>query len=123
MSSYTTVITHDTKVFVHPNISHQYCYNIIQFLLERHHYASKNEKLKFSNFSSDIDYSSKTEVFRDIMCLIINQCESRRTKGGIRGHKVSANSAAQASEASLPLLLKFELCLYIVYIRVFQKIG
>ena len=33
----------------------------------------KNLKIdKFGDFFSDIDYSSKTDVFRDVICLIIN---------------------------------------------------
>ena len=35
---------------------------------------------KFSDFSSDIDYSSKTYVFRDVIYHIINQCEPRSPK-------------------------------------------
>ena len=31
-------------------------------------------KLKFDVFSSDIDYKSKTDIFRDVISLIINQC-------------------------------------------------
>ena len=55
---------------------------------------------KFSNFSCDIDYS-RTEVFRDDISVIINQCEPRRPKGAASGHKVSASRAAQANEARL----------------------
>ena len=37
----------------------------------------KNFKIdKFCDFSSDIDYKSKTDVFKDVSYLIINQCES-----------------------------------------------
>ena len=56
---------------------------------------------KFGDFSSDIDYQSRTDVFRDAISLIINQCEPRRPNGASGGHKVSANRAAQASEARL----------------------
>ena len=55
---------------------------------------------KFVDFSCDIDYHSRTDVFRDVTHLIINQCEAMRPKG------VSANRAAQASEARLLLLLQ-----------------
>ena len=34
---------------------------------------------KFGDFSCDIDYDSRTDVFRDVLSLIINQCDSRRT--------------------------------------------
>ena len=56
---------------------------------------------KFRDFSSDIDYNSRTYIFRDDIFLIMNQCDSRRPKGASGGHKVSASRAAQASEARL----------------------
>ena len=56
---------------------------------------------KFGDFSCDIDYNSQTDVFRDVISLIINQCAPRRPKGASGGHKVSASRAAQASEARL----------------------
>ena len=30
---------------------------------------------KFGDFSSDIDYHSRTDIFRDAISLIINQCD------------------------------------------------
>ena len=39
------------------------------------------------DFSSDIDYHSKTDIFR-VICLIINQCEPRRPKASSGGHCV-----------------------------------
>ena len=56
---------------------------------------------KFGDFSCDADYDSKTNIFRDVISLIINQCDPRRPKGGSGGHFVSASRAAQASEARL----------------------
>ena len=62
----------------------------------------KNFKIgKFGDFLSDIDYNSRTDIFRDAISLIINQCDPRRPKGASGGHKVSASRAAQASEARL----------------------
>ena len=55
----------------------------------------KNLKIdKFNYVSSDIDFNSKTDIFRDVISFIINQCEPRHASGG---HKVSASRAAQAS--------------------------
>ena len=54
---------------------------------------------KFGDFSCDIDYNSRTDVFRDVIPLIINQCYPRRSQGASGGHKVSASRAAQANEA------------------------
>ena len=60
----------------------------------------KNFKIdKFDDFSSDIDFKSKTDIFRDAISLIINQCDPRRPKGTSGGHKVSTSRAAQASES------------------------
>ena len=55
----------------------------------------------FGDFSCDINYNSKTDVFRDVISLITNQCDSRSPKGASGGHKVSASRAAKASEARL----------------------
>ena len=65
---------------------------------------------KFGDFSCDRVYNSRTDVFRDDISLIINQCDLRRPKGASGGHKVSASRAAQASEARLYI--------YILYIYV-----
>ena len=61
----------------------------------------------FGDFSCDIDYSSRTGVFRDVISVVINQCDPRRPKGASGGHFVSASRAAQASEARLyPLFVE-----------------
>ena len=62
----------------------------------------KNFKIdKFDDFSSEIDFTTKMDIFRDVISLIINQCDPRRPKGASGGHEVSASRAAQASEARL----------------------
>ena len=33
------------------------------------------KKFKFGDFSCDIDYYSRTDLFRDVISLIINQCD------------------------------------------------
>ena len=39
----------------------------------------KNLKIdKFGYFSCDLDYNSRTDVFRDVISLLINQCDPRR---------------------------------------------
>ena len=61
----------------------------------------KNLKIdKFGNFSSDIYFNNKKDVFSDFYH-IINQCEPRRTKGASGGYKVSTSRQAQASKARL----------------------
>ena len=62
----------------------------------------KHQKIdKFCNFSSDIDYNSNTDLFRDIIYLIINQCKPRHPQAATCEHKVSASRAAHASETRL----------------------
>ena len=39
---------------------------------------------KFGAFSCDIDYNSRTDVFRDAISLIINQCHLQATEGSLR---------------------------------------
>ena len=56
---------------------------------------------KFCDFSGDIDYISKIEVFMDVIYLIINLYRPRLPKGPSGGQKVSACRAAQESEAGL----------------------
>ena len=47
----------------------------------------KNKKIdKFGDFTSDIDYNSRTYVLSDVIYLIINHCEPRRPKGASCGH-------------------------------------
>ena len=46
---------------------------------------------KFGDFSCDIDYNSWTDVFRDVISLIFNQCNPRLPKGASGGHKVSTS--------------------------------
>ena len=68
-----------------------HCYDVI--------ITHKKTTDKFDDFSSDIDYNSRTDVFRDVISFIINQCEPRRPKGASGGHKVSASRAAQQANA------------------------
>ena len=51
----------------------------------------------FRDFSCDIDYSSRSGVFRDVISLIINHCDPKRPQCNSCGHKVSASRAAKAS--------------------------
>ena len=45
----------------------------------------KNFKIdKFGDFSSDIDFNTKMDIFRDDISLIINQCHLQVTEGSPR---------------------------------------
>ena len=63
---------------------------------------------KFGDFSSDIDFNSKKNKFRDVISLIINHCDPRRPKGASGRHKVSAGSAIKQS------------ALVYIYIRIYK---
>ena len=65
--------------------------------------SSKNDDLSlcYDVIITHQKFNSMTVVFRDVISLIINQCDPRRPKGPSGGHKVSASRAAQASEARL----------------------
>ena len=56
---------------------------------------------KFCDFSSNIDFLTKIDICRDVISLIIKQCDPRRPKGSSGGHNVSTSRAAQASESRL----------------------
>ena len=73
-----------------------------------HHFAMTSSLLikileidKFGVLSSDIDFKTKMDIFRDGTSRLINQCHLQATEGSFGGHKVSASRAAQASEARL----------------------
>ena len=73
-----------------------------------HHFAMTSSLLikilkidKFCVFSSDIDFKTKMDIFRDDKSRLINQCHLQATEGASGGHEVSASHAAQASEARL----------------------
>ena len=83
------------------------CCNYQQKMIT-HHFVMTSSLLikifkidKFVDFSWDIDYNSRTHVFRDVIFLIINQCDPRRPKGASGGHIVSASRAAHSSKARL----------------------
>ena len=59
----------------------------------------KNDK--FGDISSEIDYNSKTDVLREVIYLIINQCELTPLMGDAGRQTLSVSCAAQASKARL----------------------
>ena len=63
----------------------------------------------FGDFTCDIDYNSRTDVFRDVISLIINQCDPMRPKGSSGGHKVSASSASKRSALIYISINKYKL--------------
>ena len=61
---------------------------------------------KISDFSCDKDYNSRTDVFRDFISLIINQCDPRRPKGASGGHSVRQPRSASKRSAIVHLKLQ-----------------
>ena len=53
---------------------------------------------KLGDFSCDSDYSSRTDVFRDVISLRNNQCDPRRPQGASGGHKMSASRVVQQTK-------------------------
>ena len=48
----------------------------------------------FGDFSCDIDYHSRTDIIRDAIYLIINQCDPRRPKGSVRQPRSASKRSA-----------------------------
>ena len=73
------------------------CYNVIithqNFIID-----------KFGDFSSDIDFNTKIDIFKDVISLIINQCDLRRPKGASGGQFVSAGGALWAPVVTIDKL-------------------
>ena len=64
------------------NVDSSLCYDVIII-------PQKITKIgTFCDFSSDIDFNSETNIFRDVISLIINQCDPRRPKCASGGHCV-----------------------------------
>ena len=59
---------------------------------------------KFVDFSRDIDYISRTDVFRDVLSFIINQCDPRRPQGASGGHII--RQPRNASKRSALIIVK-----------------
>ena len=60
---------------------------------------------KFGDFPCDIDYKSRTDVFRDVIPVIINQCDPRRLRGTQSVRQPRSASKRSAVES---LLLKVD---------------
>ena len=79
-----------------------------------HHFAMtsslliKNFKIdNFGVFSSDIDFKTKMDIFRDDISLIINQCHLQATEGSLR-RTLSVRQPRSASKRSALVDLKMK---------------
>ena len=65
------------------------------------HHSVMTSSLRIKNFVifSDIDFSSKTDIFRDVIALIINQCEHWRPNGSSGEYSVRQPRSASKRSA------------------------
>ena len=77
-----------------------------------HHFAMTSSLLikilkidKFGVFSSDIDFKTKMDIFRDDISLIINQCHLQATEGSLRRTR-SVRQPRSASKQSALVVYK-----------------
>ena len=61
---------------------------------------------KFGDFSSDIDYNSSTGVLRDVLSLIIHQCDPKRPQGASGEHSVRQPRSSSKRSALVSYILK-----------------
>ena len=76
------------------------CYDVI----------TTHQNLKIDNFgvfSSDIDFKSKMDIFRDDISLIINQCHLQATEGSLRRTQ-SVRQPRSASKRSALVTQRFK---------------
>ena len=70
----------------------------------------KNFKIdKFGDFSSEIDFKTKMDIFRDVISLIINQCDPRRPKGSSGGHEVSPSRDRKQAKRACTYIYTYRL--------------
>ena len=60
---------------------------------------------KFGDFSWDLDYNSWTDVFRDVISLIINPSDPRRPMGASGGHCVRQPRSSSKRSALVYVLV------------------
>ena len=85
---------------------------------------------KFCVFSSDIDFKTKMDIFRDDISRLINQCHLQATEGSIRrtrsvrqprsASKRSATCYIVNIKPTLDTLAQFDMQRYCVYDYVYQ---
>ena len=90
-----------------------------------HHFAMTSSLLikilkidKFGVFSSDIDFKTKMDIFRDYISLIINQCYLQATEGSLRRTRSVCQLRSASKRSALVLTIKTRLiCMYVcIYI-------
>ena len=76
-------------------------------MINHHSVMTSSLLIKIIYFSSNIDYNSKTNVFRDVVYLIINECESRRLKDASGGRSIRQLRSA-SSQTALVFIQRFQ---------------
>ena len=79
-----------------------------------HHFAMTSSLLikilkidKFGDFSSDIDFKTKMDIFRDDISCLINQCHLQATEGSLRRTR-SVRQPRSASKRSALVYINSE---------------
>ena len=67
----------------------------------------KNFKFdKFGDFLSDIDFKTKTDIFRDDISLIINQCHLQATEGSFRRTQSVRQPRSASKRSALVVIMQ-----------------
>ena len=78
----------------------------------------KNFKIdQFGDFSCDIDYNSRTDIFIDAISLIIDQCDPRRPKGASGGHESVCQPRSASKRSALVILLIVNQTEFYIYFK------
>ena len=67
----------------------------------------KNFKIdKFGDFSSEIGFNTKMDIFRDVISLIINQCRLQATEGILRPTRSVRQPRSASKRSALVYIYK-----------------
>ena len=90
-----------------------------------HHFAMTSSLLfkilkidKFGVFSSDIDFKTKMDIFKDDISLIINQCHLQATEGSLRRTRSVCQPHSASKRSALVLTIKTRIIFVYIYISV-----
>ena len=77
----------------------------------------KNFKIeKFGDFSSEIGFNTKMDIFRDVISLIINQCHLQATEGSLRRTQSVRQPRSASKRSALVLTIKTRLLYIYIYL-------
>ena len=79
---------------------------------------------KFGVFSSDIDFKTKMDIFRDYISLIINQCHLQATEGSLRRTRSVCQPRSTSKRSALVYIkmLGF-VCLFVCLFELIEELA